>query len=103
MMKTGLALCCFSGFLLAFCPKVLGTISYFVFVDGVLVTNRLAVHDSEDFVTVKQVSKGRYLTIAITDANDNNVCDHGYLGDAFLTLVPYMPPVPNKGTCITVH
>jgi hypothetical protein len=83
-------------------PKVLGTISYFVFVDGVLVTNRLAVHDSEDFVTVTQVSKGRYLTIAITDANDNNVCDHGYLGDAFLTLVPYTPPVPSKGTCFKI-
>jgi hypothetical protein len=84
-------------------PKVLGTVSYFVFVDGVLVTNRLAVHDSEDFVTVNQVSKGRYLTIAITDANDGNVCDHGYLGDAFLTLVPYAPPEPEKGTLIAVH
>jgi len=84
-------------------PKPTGTISYYVFVDGVLITNRLAVRDSEDFVTVNQVSKGRYLTIAVTDANDGNVCDHGYLGDAFLTLVPYTPPEPSRGTCITIH
>ncbi len=80
-------------------PKVQGTISYFVFVDGVLVTNRLAVHDSEDFVNVEEVHKGRYLTIAITDANDGATCDHGYLGDAFLTLTPEPP----KGTIILFH
>ena len=84
-------------------PKPLGTISYYVFIDGVLVTNRFSVRDSEDFVTVNQVSKGRYLTIAITDANDGNVCDHGYIGDAFLTLIPYTPPPPYRGTCVLVH
>jgi hypothetical protein len=47
------------------------------------------MRDTEDFVNVTQVSKGRYLTVAITDANDGNVCDHGYLGDPFLTLVPF--------------
>jgi len=81
-------------------PKVLGTISYFVFVDGVLVTNRNAVHDSEDWVNVKQVSKGKFLTIAITDANDGNSCDHGYLGDAFLMLEM---PEPIKGTVIMMR
>lgn len=81
-------------------PKVIGTISYFVFVDGVLVTNRNAIRDSEDWITVTQVRKGRYLTIAITDANDGTVCDHGYLGDAFLTLIPYAPP---RGTVILVQ
>ena len=84
-------------------PKVIGTISYFVFVDGVLVTNRLNMRDTEDVVTVTQVNKGRYLTIAITDANDGTVCDHGYLGDAFLTLIPYTPPEPRKGTAILVR
>jgi hypothetical protein len=84
-------------------PKAGGSISYFVFVDGVLVTNRFSVRDSEDFVTVNQVSKGRYLTIAITDANDGNVCDHGYIGDAFLTLIPYTPPPPYRGMCVLVH
>jgi hypothetical protein len=84
-------------------PKVIGTISYFVFVDGVLVTNRLNMRDTEDFVTVTQVNKGRYLTIAVTDANDGTVCDHGYLGDAFLTLIPYTPPPPPKGTAILIH
>jgi len=84
-------------------PKAGGSISYYVFVDGVLVTNRFNMRDSEDFVSVTQVSKGRYLTIAITDANDSANSDHGYLGDAFLTLVPYVPPVPSKGTCIKVY
>jgi hypothetical protein len=84
-------------------PKALGSISYFVFVDGVLVTNRNAIRDSEDFVTVTQVNKGRYLTIAITDANDDTTCDHGYLGDAFLTLIPYTPPEPPKGTVIMMN
>ena len=84
-------------------PKVTGTISYFVFVDGVLVTNRFNMRDTEDFVSVSKVSTGRYLTIAITDANDGTVCDHGYLGDAFLTLVPYTPPPPYRGTCFWVH
>lgn len=79
-------------------PKVNGSVSYFVFVDGVLVTNRLSMRDTEDFVTVTQVNKGRYLTIAVTDANDGTVCDHGYLGDAFLTLIP-----PRKGTAILVR
>jgi len=49
------------------------------------------------------VSKGRYLTIAVTDANDGTICDHGYIGDAFLTLIPYTPPPPFRGTCILVH
>jgi len=84
-------------------PKVIGTISYYVFVDGVLVTNRFNMRDTEDFVNVTQVSKGRYLTIAITDANDGNVCDHGYLGDAFLTLIPYTPPPPYRGTCLRIY
>ena len=84
-------------------PKVNGSISYFVFVDGVLVTNRNAIRDSEDFVSVTQVNKGRYLTIAITDANNDTICDHGYLGDAFLTLIPYTPPEPRRGTAILVR
>jgi len=49
------------------------------------------------------VNKGRYLTIAVTDANDDATCDHGYLGDAFLTLIPYTPPEPRKGTAILVR
>lgn len=42
-------------------------------------TNRFNVRDSEDFITVTEVSTGRYLSIAITDANDDPFCDHGYL------------------------
>lgn len=77
-------------------PKINGSISYFVFVDGVLVTNRTNITDSEDFVTVNEVSTGRYLSIAITDANNDASCDHGYLGDPFLhlTLTPPPPPPP---------
>jgi len=84
-------------------PKPAGTISYYVFVDGLLVTNRFNMRDSEDFVSVSQVSTGRYLTIAITDANDGASSDHGYLGDPFLTLVPAAEPVPVKGILILVH
>ncbi len=84
-------------------PKPTGTICYYVFVDGVLVTNRFNMRDTEDFVNVTQVSKGKYLSIAITDSNDSNNSDHGYLGDAFLTLVPYTPPPPYRGTCIMLQ
>ncbi|HON48404.1 MAG TPA: hypothetical protein PLZ60_11705 [Kiritimatiellia bacterium] len=81
-------------------PKTGGSISYYVFVDGILVTNRFNVRDSEDFITVTEVSTGRYLSIAITDANDDPFCDHGYLGDPFLhlTLPPPPSPVHPKGT-----
>lgn len=84
-------------------PKPTGTISYYVFVDGVLVTNRFNMRDTEDFVNVTHVAEGRYLTIAVTDSNDSNNSDHGYLGDAFLTLVPYTPPPPYRGTCIMLQ
>lgn len=100
---TGLSIARFTACIGDSRPKAGGSISYYVFVDGALVTNRFNVHDSEDFVSVSQVAKGRYLTIAITDANDGSICDHGYLGDAFLTLIPYTPPEPSKGTLIRVQ
>ena len=85
-------------------PKINGSISYFVFVDGVLVTNRFNIRDSEDVVTVTEAATGRYLSIAITDANDDTICDHGYLGDPFLHLTltppPPPPPPPPTGTMI---
>lgn len=59
-------------------------------------TNRFNVRDSEDFITVTEVSTGRYLSIAITDANDDPFCDHGYLGDPFLHLT--LPPPPLRYT-----
>ena len=74
------------------------------FVDGVLVTNRFNIRDSEDVVTVTEAATGRYLSIAITDANDDTLCDHGYLGDPFLHLTltppPPPPPPPPTGTMI---
>ncbi len=81
-------------------PKPGGSISYYVFVDGVLITNRFNITDSEDFVTVNQVSAGRYLSIAISDANNGISADHGYIGDPFLTLIPYVAPEPSRGTLI---
>jgi hypothetical protein len=81
-------------------PKPTGSICYYVFVDGALVASRFNMCDTEDFVNVRQVSKGKYLTIAITDANNSANCDHGYLGDAFLTLVI---PEPYRGTCIMLQ
>jgi len=51
-------------------------------------------------VNVAQAAKGRYLTIAITDANDGATYDHGDLGDAFLTRVP---PSPVAGTLIGIQ
>jgi hypothetical protein len=98
--QTGLSISTFTACIGDSRPKVIGTISYYVFVDGVLVTNRFNMRDTEDWVSVSQVSAGRYLTIAITDANDGTVCDHGYLGDPFLTLIPYTPP---KGTIILLQ
>jgi hypothetical protein len=83
-------------------PKPGGSISYFVFVDGVLVKSRFGITNDEDFITVDEVSSGRYLTIAICDANDNKSADHGYLGDPFLNLIPYTPPAPPKGTMILI-
>lgn len=58
---------------------------------------------SDDFITVDEVSSGRYLTIAICDANDNKDADHGYLGDPFLNLILYTPPEPPKGTFILIQ
>lgn len=80
-------------------PKPTGSISYYVFVDGVLATNRFGITDDEDSVSVGQVSTGRYLTIAICDANNGIASDHGYLGDPFLTLVP----IPTQGTLFIVR
>ena len=100
---TGLSIERFTAYIGDSRPKITGSISYYVFVDGVLVTNRFNVRDSEDFVNITQVSKGKYLTIAVTDANDSANSDHGYLGDPFLTLVPFTEPEPSKGTCIRIH
>lgn len=80
--------------------KGFGTISYYVFVDGALIASRFNITNDEDFITVDEVSSGRYLTIAICDANDNVDNDHGYLGDPFLNLTPYIPP---KGTIIILR
>ena len=100
---TGLSIERFTAYIGDSRPKITGSISYYVFVDGVLVTNRFNVRDSEDVVNVSKVSTGRYLTIAITDSNDGPSCDHGYLGDPFLTLIPFTEPEPSKGTCIRIH
>jgi len=100
---TGLGIEKFTAYIGDSRPKPGGSISYYVFVDGVLVTNRFNITDSEDFVTVNQVSTGRYLSIAICDANNGIGSDHGYLGDPFLTLVPYTPPEPSRGTLFSLH
>ena len=84
-------------------PKQYGTISYFVFVDGVLITNRFNIRNDYDFITIDEVFTGRYLTIAICDANDNTNSDHGFLGDPFLNLIPYTEPEPPKGTIILIN
>lgn len=65
-------------------PKVSGTISYWVFVDGVLVANRNNVTNSEDALFIPLSPTARYLTLAISDSNDGIACDHGYFGDPFL-------------------
>ncbi|MDA3925319.1 MAG: LamG domain-containing protein [Kiritimatiellae bacterium] len=83
-------------------PKQYGTISYFVFVDGVLITNRFHIRDAYDFVTVDEVFTGRYLTIAICDSNDSTNSDHGFIGDPFLSLIPYTEPEPPSGTIIMI-
>jgi len=84
-------------------PKPGGSISYYVFVDGVLITNRFNINDNEDFVTVNAVSTGRYLSIAISDANNGISADHGYIGDPFLTLIPFKEPEPPKGLIILIQ
>jgi len=84
-------------------PKTGGSISYFVFVDGELITSRFNMNNDEDFITVDEVSSGRYLTLVISDANDNRNSDHGYIGDPFLNLIPYTPPEPPKGTMILMQ
>ncbi len=101
--KTGRSIEKFTAYIGDSRPKPGGSISYYVFVDGVLVTNRFNITDSEDFVTVRQVATGRYLSIAICDANNGISADHGYIGDPFLTLVPYTPPPPSRGTSILIH
>ncbi|MDZ7619750.1 MAG: autotransporter-associated beta strand repeat-containing protein, partial [Patescibacteria group bacterium] len=65
-------------------PKADGSISYWVFVDGVLAANRNAVTNSEDALFIALSSTAKYLTLAISDANDGIGSDHGYFGDPFL-------------------
>ena len=65
-------------------PKADGSISYWVFVDGVLAANRNSVSNSEDALFIELASTARYLTLAISDSNNGIGSDHGYFGDAFL-------------------
>ena len=65
-----------------------GSICYYVFVDGVLKANRNNITNDEDFLTIGLGETDRYLTLAISDANDGINSDHGYFGDPFLHMVP---------------
>ncbi len=65
-----------------------GTICYYVFVDGVLKANRNNIKDDEDYLEIALSETDRYLTLAISDANDGIGADHGYFGDPFLHMVP---------------
>ena len=69
----------------------------------VVVASRFNITDDEDFVTVTEAATGRYLSIAICDANNDISSDHGYIGDPFLTLIPYVPPEPPGGTRIMLQ
>ncbi len=69
-------------------PKGGGSISYFVFLDGTLVASGLNMTNDEDFIFVPLAPSDRYLTLAISDANNGIGSDHGYFGDPFLHLVP---------------
>ena len=82
--------------------KPTGSISYYVFVDGTLAASRFNITDDEDFISITQVSSGRYLTIVISDANNDINSDHGYIGDPFLTLVPMTEPEPDSGLIILI-
>ena len=100
---TGRSISNFTAYIGDSIPKAGGSICYYVFVDGVLVANRNNITDDYDFITVNEVSTGHYLSIAISDANNGIGADHGFIGDPFLTLIPYTPPEPPTGTIMMIN